>query len=100
MIVRRAASRPLVHVGQDAEAKLGVFIENLTLWHMIAEVGGDEVVVLQHFLQERTYLLPPGRARVSFQDAMAVGSELLEVWAMNRSPFQCVSWLPGNCGAP
>jgi hypothetical protein len=65
-------------LSEDAEAKLGVFIEDLALRHIVAEVGGDEVVVLQHLLQERAYLLPSGRARVGCEDAMTVGSELLE----------------------
>jgi hypothetical protein len=68
----------VVHVGKDAEAQLGIFIENLALRHIVSEVSGDEVVVLQDFLQKRAYLLPPGGTRIGFEDAMTVGSKLLE----------------------
>jgi hypothetical protein len=65
-------------VSKDAKAQLGVFIEHLALWHIVAKMGGDESVILQHLLQQRTNLLPPCGTRVSFENAMTVSSELLE----------------------
>jgi hypothetical protein len=66
VIVRRAAFRPVVHMSQDAKTQLGVFIEHLTLWDVIAEMRGYEVIVLEDFLQQHTHLLSPAGAWVGF----------------------------------
>jgi hypothetical protein len=78
MVVWRGLSGAMVHVGEDAEAKLRVFIEDLALRHIVAEVGGDEVIVLQHVLQQRADLLPAGGSWVGLQGIVTGGGELLE----------------------
>ncbi len=51
MIVWTALLSALVYMGEDAEAELRVFIEDLALRNVVAKVSGDELLVFQHILQ-------------------------------------------------
>ena len=50
MVVRGARLGVSMNMRQNAEAEFGIFIEDLALRDVIAEMGGNEVVVLQHVL--------------------------------------------------
>src|SRR4030095_883603 len=78
VIVRLALLRARVVVREDAEAERRVFVEDLPLGDVVADVLGDEGVVLQHLLNDGADLLPPGRPRGALEDAAALGCELLE----------------------
>src|SRR4029453_1759751 len=78
VVVRIALLGACVDVGEDAEAELRVFVEDLALGRPVAEMGVREGLVLEDVLDEGAYLLPPLRARIGFQYAAAGGGELLE----------------------
>src|ERR1044071_4251240 len=60
VIVRRALLRSRVRVGEDAEAELGILVQDLPLRHVVTEMLGDERRVLQDVLEERADLLAAG----------------------------------------
>ena len=78
MIVRLALPRPLVDVGENAEAELRILVEDLALGPVIAEMTRDEHVVLQHVLDERAHLPSALGPAVVREDASAGSGELLE----------------------
>ncbi len=57
MIVRLALPGALVDMSQNAEAEFRVLVEDLAFGHLVAEMGGDESIVLQCLLDQRADLL-------------------------------------------
>src|SRR5207249_1078376 len=78
VIVRVALFDAVVHVGEDAEAELRIFVEDLALWHVVADVCGDERVVLQDVLDDLADLLAPRRPGLLGERALTGGAELLQ----------------------
>jgi hypothetical protein len=67
-----------VHVGQYTESDICVFIEYLAFRNAVIEVGGHELLVFQHVLQERTYFLTALGTCFSFEDTVTRRGELFE----------------------
>jgi hypothetical protein len=65
-------------MSENAEAEFGVFIEDLAFWHIITEVRGHKILILQDFTQQRAHLLPTGRARLALEDGVTCSGELLK----------------------
>jgi hypothetical protein len=72
-------------VGEDAEAERGIFVEDLALGHVVAEMAGDERAVLQHILDDAADLLTAGRPRITLEKTMTLRGELLEGQAHGRN---------------
>jgi hypothetical protein len=77
MIVRIALLGAPVGVGKDAEAELRVFVENLALRHVVADVTGHEGLVLQHVLHDGAHLLATRGTGLGNERALTCGSETL-----------------------
>src|SRR5262249_14184089 len=78
MVVRLALPGSLIDVAKDAEIKFRVLIEDLPLGHSVVEMRADEMLVLEHVLNERADLPPALDARIFRKDAVTFGGELLE----------------------
>ena len=61
MVVRRAFPGARVGMREDTEAEFRVLIKDFALWHIVAKMRCDELLVLQYLLEECTHLLPTGR---------------------------------------
>ena len=48
------------------------------LWHIVAKMRRDELLVLQHLLQKCTHLLPACRAGIGLERTVTRGSKLFE----------------------
>ena len=57
MVVRLALPRALIDVAEDAEPELRILVEDLALGHAVVEMGADEILVLEHVLDERADFL-------------------------------------------
>src|SRR3989449_2569193 len=86
VIVRLALLRPVVDVGQDAEAELRVLVDDLALRHVVAQVPGDEGLVRQHLAEQRADLFTALRIGLGGEDAMGGGGEVLERVRHGRPP--------------
>ena len=84
--MRIALLGALVDVGEDAESQLRILVQDLALGPVVAEVGGDERLVLEDFLQQRAHLLPPRAGGVFGEDAMTGGRESFERVAHGGAP--------------
>jgi hypothetical protein len=78
MIVRRTCPGVIIHMRQDAEAQLGILVENFPLRHVVPKVSSDERLVLQNLLEQCTHLLTPGRSGIGLENAVALCSELFK----------------------
>src|SRR5579872_5821866 len=86
VIVRVAVLGAVVDMAEDAEAELRVLEQHLALGHVVAEVAFDEVLVLQHLLDQPADLLAPFRTGVRLQDAVTFRRKLFETVAHHRPP--------------
>src|SRR5262249_17923030 len=91
VIVRLAFLGAVVDVGEYAEAELRVFVENLPLRHVVAEMPGHEAVALQQVLDERAHFLAPFATGILREDAVTPVGELLEAIA-HGSNLLCSVW--------
>src|SRR5262245_66572896 len=66
-------------MGEDAEAELGIFVQDLALRHVVAQMLLEERFVHQHFLDDRGNFLAPSRPGVFLEDAVHGVGELFEV---------------------
>ena len=57
MVVRIALLLAAVDVGEDAEAELRIFVEDLALGDVVADVPADERLVLENLLDDLAHLL-------------------------------------------
>src|SRR5262249_31550558 len=87
VIVRVALLLALISVGEDAEAELGIFVEDLALGHVVADVPGDEGVVFENVLDDLADFLAAGGARICGESLLTGSRELLQ------SPAHCVDLL-------
>ena len=78
MVVRWALLGTRVGMREDAKTQFWVLIENFALWHIVAKMRRDEVLVLQHLLQKCTHLLPACRAGIGLESTVTRGSKLFE----------------------
>ena len=78
VIVRLALLGSVIDVGEDAEAELRIFVEDLALRHVVAEMLGDERAVGQHLAQQRADLVAALRIVFRGEDAVGGGGERLE----------------------
>src|SRR6186713_1276843 len=78
VIVRVRLLRAAVHVGEDAEPERGVLVEDFPLGNVVAEVLGDEGLVLEHVLDDGAHLLAPVRTGIGFENGATGRRELLE----------------------
>src|SRR5437016_14400157 len=78
MVVRLALLGARVDVGENAEAELRVLVQDLALRHAVAEMPGDECLVLQDLLDERAHLLATPGPGFRREDAVTGGRELFE----------------------
>jgi hypothetical protein len=76
MIVWLAGLGAMVHMGQNAEAELGILIEDFPLWHLVAKMGGDKILVLEDISQERADFLPAFRAGLGLENPVTRRREL------------------------
>jgi hypothetical protein len=67
-----------VDVAEDAKAEFGVLVEDFALRDVVAEMRLDEIVVLQHLLDQHTHLLPSLDTRILLEDPPAFGRKLFE----------------------
>jgi len=65
-------------MAEDAESEFRILVEDLTLGHVVVEMSGDEILVLQHVLDERADLLATVDPGIFRQDAVTLSGELLE----------------------
>ena len=70
--MRLAVLGALVGVGEDAEAELGILVDDLPLGCAGTEMLGDEGVVLERLLDEGADLRAAARAGIALQDAVAI----------------------------
>src|SRR2546428_379469 len=78
VVVRIALFGVLVDVGEDAEAELRVLVENLALGHVVADMSGEERLVLQDIVDDLAHLLPAPGAGIVREGALTGGRELLQ----------------------
>ena len=93
MIMWRTLFGASVDMGQDAKTEFRVFLENLARRHIVAQMGGDEVIILKHLLQQRAYLLLALGSEIGPENAVTVGGELFEGVRHNKvsSNINCPS---------
>src|SRR5262249_1527395 len=84
----------VVDMGEDAEAELGILVENLALRHVVAHVLGDERLVLEDLLDDLADLLASGRSRPFRERALAGGAELLASPAHDVTSWVCRLFSP------
>jgi hypothetical protein len=65
-------------MAKNAEPKLRILVEDLPLGNVVSQMSGDERVVLQDLLDERTHFLAALDTRIVRQDAMTCIRELRE----------------------
>jgi hypothetical protein len=68
----------LIDVAENAETELRILVEDLPLGHVIVEMRGDEILVLQHILNERADLFAALDPRIFRQDAVTLTGKPLE----------------------
>jgi hypothetical protein len=61
----------MVNVSEDAEPEFRVFLQHLSLRHVVAEMHLYKIIVLQHVFKQGAYFLAPLDPRILFQNAMA-----------------------------
>jgi hypothetical protein len=49
----------MVDVSEDAKSEFRVLEQYLAVWHIVAEMRRDEIVVFQHLLDQGAYFLAP-----------------------------------------
>ena len=86
--MRLALVGAVVDVAEDAEAELGIFVQYLARRHVVAEIRGDEFVILQYIADQRAYLLAPFDTRVLLENAVTLRRELFE--AVSHFIFSCI----------
>src|SRR5258706_6773651 len=79
MVVRGRFLRPAVVVREDAEAELGILVQDMAFRRGVAHARLDEFAIAQGLLEERADFLPAGRARVGREEVVAVAREAFEV---------------------
>jgi hypothetical protein len=65
-------------MAEDAEPEVRILVEDLPLGHVIMEMSGDKVLVLQHVLDERADLLTTFDPGIFRQNAVTLSGKLLE----------------------
>jgi hypothetical protein len=65
-------------MAEDAEPEFRILVEDLPLGHVVVEMSGDKILVLQHVLDERADLLATVDPGIFRQDAVTLSGELLE----------------------
>jgi hypothetical protein len=75
--MRVAVLRAMVDVAEDAEAEFRVLVQHFALGNLVAEMRLDEIIVLQHLLDQRAYLLASLDTRILLQDPAAFRRKLL-----------------------
>src|ERR1700732_1922470 len=113
MIVRRARLGAGIDMRKNAKAELGILVKDLALRQIVADMLGDEGLVLQHVLHPAAQFLASGAAGLRRKDATAFGGELLErmghgpppyspdlmvTSAMPLTPLQASTSLPSRVG--
>ncbi len=78
MIVRVTLLGALVDVGENAEAELRVLVKDLALGPVVADLLGDERLVLQDVLDDLAHLLSAPGAGIVREGALTGGRELLQ----------------------
>ena len=79
MVVRIAALRALVDMGQYAEPVPGILVEHLARRIVVrAEMGGDEILVLERRLHMPAHRFPPPGPVVGNDRRVAVCGKLFE----------------------
>jgi hypothetical protein len=78
MVMRRAFLGALIHMRQDTEAKLRIFIEYLTFRHVVTEVGIDKLFIFEDVLQECADLLATCGARIGLEKAVTCSRKLFK----------------------
>src|SRR5579875_2234491 len=86
VIMRIAVLGAVIDMAEDAEAEFGILVQNLALGHLVAEIGVDEIVVLQHVLDQRAHPLAPFDARILLEDPAAFRRKLLERISHRQPP--------------
>ena len=72
MIMRIGFARFAIHMGADAEAQLGIFVDHLAVGGVVVDVGRDELFVFERLLYQIADFLPAGSARVGFENALHI----------------------------
>lgn len=78
MIVRVAVLGAVIDIPEDTKPEFRILVQNFAFPHVIAEMHIDEILVLQHILDDGANLLTPFNARVLFEDPVALPRKLLE----------------------
>ena len=94
--MRRALLRPLVVVRENAEAEIGILVQDLALGRVVRKVRSDEILVLQRFLQQRADLAAAGRIVLRLEYVAATRREVLERLGHVFSPL----WVADYFTAP
>ena len=72
MIVRVAVLGAVVDVAENAKAELGVFVQHFALGDVVAEMRFDEVLVLQHLLDQGAHLFTSLDTRILREDPVTL----------------------------
>jgi hypothetical protein len=61
-----------------AETQLRIFVNHLTIRRVFIEIGGKKLFVLENFLHQISNLSSSRRARIGFENPVALGCERIE----------------------
>src|SRR5689334_18634712 len=67
-------------MAENAKPEFRILVENLPLRHAVVKVRADEILVLQHVLDERAHLVAALRAGIRRKDTMT----------LTGKPFECI----------
>jgi hypothetical protein len=84
----------LIIVGQNAETEFGIFIDDMALGAVIAQMGRHEALILEDVLQEFAHLLAPRRTWFGFEKAMALGGKRFESMGHNHFSYEKTNRYP------
>src|SRR5262245_11242228 len=86
VIVWPALPRLMLDVTDDAEAELGIFIENLPFGYVIAQISGDKRLVTADLADQIAHPFAPCRSGIRSKNAVTLRCELLDGIRHDRSP--------------
>src|SRR5919108_236803 len=76
-----------VRVGANAKAQFRIFVDHLAFRRVVVDMGFDECVIFERFLDQIAHFLSSRRAGILFEDAMTLRSERIKRKAHDGAPF-------------
>jgi len=90
MIMRIGFSRVTVYMSADAEAQVGILVDDLPIRCIVIDISGNELVVLECLLDEMADPLASRRAGILFENFLNVSRERFERKTHDEAPFTIV----------